>query len=265
MITRIWNHIAIQAVTKRYDTDYEALINDNSRFFEIMTLSNEKQLSGAIHLKVKSAKPNPENWFLQQIQDKNHEAIVDKVEGTWFVNDFRDFITERDQPLFYKDWSSIRWEFPIDKVINQDALDLEKDWSQLEPFMGKYLKIRLAYFWVCLPRQYVPSISPPYATENQPCLCLCLGLGQMTLTTPLRFITLHFSHLTLTEALTFILESLLLTKPVGNPTPVQVIGRELNKHPITHYNFNIVHPYLTRNMSQHLMPIRQLNTKHRIR
>lgn len=44
---------------------------------------------------------------------------------------------------------------------------------------------------------------PPWWAINYPCLCLCLGLTQIILTTPRRFTILHLSHLTLTEALTF--------------------------------------------------------------
>ena len=36
-----------------------------------------------------------------------------------------------------------------------------------------------------------------------PCLCLCFGFSQMILTAPLRLMTLHFSQIGLTDALTF--------------------------------------------------------------
>lgn len=39
--------------------------------------------------------------------------------------------------------------------------------------------------------------------SDQPCLCLCFGFSQITRITPLRFTTLHLSHMGLTDALTF--------------------------------------------------------------
>jgi hypothetical protein len=48
------------------------------------------------------------------------------------------------------------------------------------------------------------SIPAIRAIAYHPCLCLCFGFSQITLTTPPRLITLHFLHIGLTEALTFI-------------------------------------------------------------
>src|SRR5215210_7219524 len=45
----------------------------------------------------------------------------------------------------------------------------------------------------------IRAISGPY-----PCRCLCRGFWQITSTAPWRRITLHFSHMGLTEARTFI-------------------------------------------------------------
>ena len=41
--------------------------------------------------------------------------------------------------------------------------------------------------------------------DNYPCLCLCFGFSQITITRPLRLIMRHLSHIGLTDGLTFIL------------------------------------------------------------
>lgn len=55
---------------------------------------------------------------------------------------------------------------------------------------------------------YALFLGQVYALDGirtyQPCLCLCLGSTQITITLPLRLITLHLSHMGLTEGLTFI-------------------------------------------------------------
>lgn len=49
------------------------------------------------------------------------------------------------------------------------------------------------------------SIILLFNRRNQPCLCLCLGFSQMILMEPFLLMTLHFSQIGFTDALTFIL------------------------------------------------------------
>src|SRR2546422_7750381 len=54
------------------------------------------------------------------------------------------------------------------------------------------------------------GLSRTLHTENRipafhPCLCLCLGITQMTRTTPLRCTILHLTQIFLTDALTFMI------------------------------------------------------------
>ena len=52
---------------------------------------------------------------------------------------------------------------------------------------------------------------------NQPCLCLCLGSEQMTMTLPFLRMILHFSHIGFTDGRTFI-----LVPPVADIFPQQI-------------------------------------------
>ena len=64
--------------------------------------------------------------------------------------------------------------------------------------------------------------------SDQPCLCLCFGFSQITMTLPLRLMTLHFSHMGLTLGLTFIVVNLLLASP-GDAAARQIVRRHLNR------------------------------------
>src|SRR5206468_1534196 len=64
-----------------------------------------------------------------------------------------------------------------------------------------------AYCLEYLLPQPLPCSSPSF---SYPCRCLCLGFSHITRTVPLLRITRHFSHLGLTEDLTFISSALLV-------------------------------------------------------
>ena len=70
--------------------------------------------------------------------------------------------------------------------------------------------------------------------SNQPCLCLCLGFSQITRITPFLLITLHFSHIGLTEDLTFICNSFLvhsiLQKGIISPSKATALYNNTEIH-----------------------------------
>ena len=114
----------------------------------------------------------------------------------------------------------------------------------------------------------------------------------MTITRPLRRIILHFSHIGLTDGLTFTrippyfivgaqapyphcgrgpacaeparIDISALAAP-GYPAAGEVVGRELHGHLVARIDADEVHAHLARYMGQYLMSIGQLYLEHGVR
>jgi len=96
------------------------------------------------------------------------------------------------------------------------------------------------------------GFDPPFV----PCLCLCFGFSQMTITLLFLLIILHFSHIGLTDGLTFIIKSLTFNRAIfynrpynksnlfrspGYPAFVQVVNRNFDRDFVSRQNPNIIH------------------------
>src|SRR5215510_7650510 len=104
--------------------------------------------------------------------------------------------------------------------------------------------------------------TPAMRAMSYPCLCLCLGVTQMTRTTPLRCTILHLAQIFLTDARTFTMAPLLV--PINDPAPRQVVGRQLHEDLVARKDADEVLPHLSRDVRQHLMLVLQLHFEHRV-
>src|SRR6476659_6789373 len=98
-------------------------------------------------------------------------------------------------------------------------------------------------------------------TAPYPCLCLCLGLSQITRTTPLRRMTLHFGQIRLTDARTF-MTSFLLPQPIDDATPGEVVGGKLDEHLVAGQDADEVLPHLAGDVGEDLMLVLELDLEH---
>src|SRR6185503_16855360 len=67
-----------------------------------------------------------------------------------------------------------------------------------------------------------------HLNSRYPCLCLCLGLTQITRTTPLRWMTLHLSHIFFTDARTFMTVPRYLFIAICDPAAIEIVWRKLH-------------------------------------
>src|SRR6266542_3307912 len=103
--------------------------------------------------------------------------------------------------------------------------------------------------------------TPAMRAMSYPCLCLCLGIEQITRTTPLRCTILHLTQIFLTDALTFMALSLV---PVNDPAPRQVVRRQLDENFVARQDPDEVLSHLARDVRQDLMLVFQLHFEHRV-
>ena len=124
IIETIFNEFPTE--TKVFDNltiNLKSSINDIStnKFFDKVILSTEYQCSGEIELNLTN---------------------LTKKERNWMINKFSDLTNNLNIPLFSKNWNSIKDQYPIDKVVNNNKIDYNKPWFNRARFRDKFLKVR---------------------------------------------------------------------------------------------------------------------------
>lgn len=124
IIETIFNEFPTE--TKVFDNltiNLKSSINDIStnKFFDKVILSTEYQCSGEIELDLTN---------------------LTKKERNWMINKFSDLTNNLNIPLFSKNWNSIKDQYPIDKVVNNNKIDYNKPWFNRARFRDKFLKVR---------------------------------------------------------------------------------------------------------------------------
>jgi hypothetical protein len=141
--TKIQTNIKLDIESNKYDHNEKEYYNNQYGFFDKMIVYNKKQCSGQLSLNVINNSESNDDFFEQQIQGVSNGVNITKKEGNWIINGFRNYVTINNKPLFSREWSKIQNNFPIDKVVNTEVLDSEKDWNELEMFRDKYIIVRL--------------------------------------------------------------------------------------------------------------------------
>jgi hypothetical protein len=145
LITKLWDWLILQTEAKQYLPEYEDYVDKRFITHNKIMLYNTRQHSGLLNLVVKEDLAD-ENYMNNQINNNNvGDIIIDRTERNWTINDFRDIRVNYDVPMFNKTLASRQLEYFIDKVINDNSVSFDKDWTQLESFRDKFLVIRLIF------------------------------------------------------------------------------------------------------------------------
>ena len=145
LTTRLWEDITLETYARTWDATNKDYYDVRWKTFNYVTLYNSRQTTGELEMIVKDTQADPEDYYEQQTTNSNTSIVVDRKERDWHINDFRDMRIDYTIPMFTKDWTALAPEYPIDKVINPAAIDIDKDWYDQESFRDKYLIIRLRF------------------------------------------------------------------------------------------------------------------------
>jgi hypothetical protein len=143
--TRLWEDIMLQTIAKKYDAINQDYYEERNITFNRLTVYNNRQISGEVQLIAKNLQANPADFYENQTTNNATSVVIDRAERDWRINDFRDVRINYTIPMFTKDWSAISSQYPIDKVINPAAINVNKDWYNQENFRDKYLVMRLRF------------------------------------------------------------------------------------------------------------------------
>lgn len=148
MTTKVYNHIRYISNAYRYDTRTKSFVEKRYLTFNKALLSNSRQCSGLMNLKVKDITDPALNYMQEQVINTNNGTILlDRNERDWLLNDLRDYVINYAKPLFIKRYYKTDVEEPTFDVqdLNESVIDINKDWYNLESFRDKFLVIRLIF------------------------------------------------------------------------------------------------------------------------
>ena len=146
LTTKVWDYLMFLVEVKKFNFDMNEFYDINNAFFNKIIAYNSRQCSGLMNIKVKDYNQGEDDYMFEQINNLNNdEIIVDRNERNWSINNLRDIRINYSEPIFKSDLLSLQDNYFIDKVLNENSIDYDKDWSELESFRDKYLVVRLIF------------------------------------------------------------------------------------------------------------------------
>jgi hypothetical protein len=140
--TALCDNIMLQTEAKQYNAEYEEYFDKKDITFNKILVYNSHQISGLKNLIPKTASGN---YISQQVKNSLYDIAISRTERNWNINEFRDIRTNYEIPMFSKKLSDLQSDYFIDKIVNANAINYNKDWRELESFRDKFLVVRLIF------------------------------------------------------------------------------------------------------------------------
>ena len=142
---KIFSYLILQTQASKFDELLGQFVDVRMVTFNKLLAWNSRQATMLFDVKPKSDEEGAESWLEDQVEQSQTTILASRSERDWSINDFRDYVVDYKKPMFRSDWNSIKDQYPIDKVLNLDAVSVDKDWSEMEYLRDKFLVIRLIF------------------------------------------------------------------------------------------------------------------------
>ena len=142
LLSKVNDGYLFQSEAKKYDLLTKEYYDVQDVTFNKLLAYNSRQISGIKDMVVKIPTAD---YLMNQIVNDATQILVDRNERDWTFNELRDYSSNNNVPLFRKDLLSLQTNYFIDKVVNPAAININKDWTQLETFRDKFLVVRFIY------------------------------------------------------------------------------------------------------------------------
>jgi len=144
--SKIWDYIRLLTEARKYQDENNSFYEERFITFNKLIAYNRTQTTGLINLIVKNTENNFDDYLENQVLNNLINGIkIDRNEKDWTLNTVRDLRVNHHVPLFNKSIEDLQVDYYIDKVLNQNAIDYNKNWWELEVLRDKYLEVRLIF------------------------------------------------------------------------------------------------------------------------
>jgi hypothetical protein len=132
--TKVFDYIVVQTESFRWAGNLKTEVRDY--FFTQMIAYNSRQSTGLIDI-ISKVETDDLDILMQDA------VFADRNERDWTINNIVDFVDDYDESMFSEDWDQIKENYFIDKVVNNNVINTDKPWYELERMRDKYLITRL--------------------------------------------------------------------------------------------------------------------------
>lgn len=138
--TKTLDTVSYVSKVEEWNTTNKQWIDKDYETFDNIIAYNSYQSTGKKDIDVKQSQDPFVNLTIA-----SDKCLASKTEKTWNINNFRDYVNNRNSSLFTSNWNDIKTDFYIDKVPNLSAFNFNKSPFELEMLRDKYFNIRLFY------------------------------------------------------------------------------------------------------------------------